>query len=136
MHTTNYYNTFIEIAEDSKVLESRIPKPGKTDPTIAEMQYEMLAQHPYRYTSDEVLVAVHMQKNDIPEYDIGETTRTFFSKGQPCFRCSPLTKTHGFGVHFDSDGKMALYGVETEAYEQWKTNPDVQKVKAMRSSRK
>lgn len=136
IHTTNYTNTFIEVAEDSKAEISKVPRPGKSDPTLAELQYNMLIGSPYTYTSDEVLFACHVQKKDILPSETSKEKEIFFSKGQPCFRCSPLTKSHGYGIHFDEHGKMALYGIESEAYEQWIANPKVQKVKAMRSSRK
>lgn len=60
----------------------------------------------------------------------------FFSKGQPCFRASPLTKTYGFGVHSDKEGKVALYGMETEEYQNFLNDTKIKKVKAMRSTKK
>jgi hypothetical protein len=59
----------------------------------------------------------------------------FFSKGQPCFRASPLTKTYGFGIHCDKNGKVALYGMETEEYQSFLADTKIKKVKAMKSSK-
>jgi|GEM_PF-4565067 len=39
VHTTNYYDTFIEIAEDTKATHG-IQPPSKEKRTVAEMQYE------------------------------------------------------------------------------------------------
>jgi hypothetical protein len=45
IHTTNYYDTFIEVAEDTKASSGLIP-PSKDKKTVAEMQYELIAHHP------------------------------------------------------------------------------------------
>jgi hypothetical protein len=54
MHTTNYTNAFIEVAEDCKTDVGVIP-PEKQEKTIARMQFDMIKDNPYRYTSDEVV---------------------------------------------------------------------------------
>ena len=54
VHTTNYIDTLIEIAEDSPVSKSEIP-PANTNKTLANIQIEMVLENPYKYTSDEVL---------------------------------------------------------------------------------
>lgn len=135
IHTTNYFNTFIEVAEDTKVACGTKP-PSKADKkTIAEMQYALLAENPYKFTSDEVLFQVFADRNDLTQAEYDQARQQFFSKGQPCFRTSPLTKTYGFGIHADSNGKVALIGMETEQYENFQNDPTIKKVKAMRSKR-
>jgi hypothetical protein len=47
-----------------------------------------------------------------------------------------LTKTYGFGVHSDSNGRVAIFGVETTEYQQFLSDKKIKKVKAMRSSKK
>lgn len=69
------------------------------------------------------------------ETEYEQARAQFFSKGQACLRASPLTKTYGFGIHSNAEGKVALYGMETAAYEKLWADPNVKKVKAMRSSR-
>lgn len=136
METTNYYNTFIEIAEDSAATSGEIP-PAKGDKkSVANLQYEMLENNPYKYTSDEVLFAVFAQRKSIPEDELAAQRQIYFSKGQPCFRASPLTKRYGWGIHSDSDGKIALVGVETSEYQDFVKDHTVKKKKAMRSKRK
>ena len=136
MHSTNYYNCFIEVAEDTKASRGTRP-PSKGDKkTIAEMQYEMLAGHPYKYSSDDVFFQVFANRNDLTEAEYDQARKEFFSKGQACFRASPLTKTYGFGVLSDSNGKVALLGMETEEYAKAIHSPNLKKVKAMRSSKK
>lgn len=102
---------------------------------MAEMQYEMIAKNPYKFTSDDIFFQVFADRKDLTKDEHGKARKEFFSKGQPCFRASPLTKTYGFGIHSDGNGKVALYGMETEAYQQFLANPEVKKVKAMRSKR-
>lgn len=133
-HTTNYYDTFIEVADDTKAVAGNKP-PSKATRTVAEMQYDLIANHPYQYTSDDVLFQVYADRNDVMEAAYGEARAQFFSKGQACLRASPLTKTYGFGIHSDGEGKVALYGMETEAYQKRSADPKIKKVKGMRSSR-
>ncbi|MGC4232892.1 MAG: DUF6157 family protein [Niabella sp.] len=135
-HTTNYTNTFIEVAEDCPVAIAEVPRSKGSEKTAALLQYEMIAKHPYKYTSDDVLFLVYAEKNDLTQAELEKAREMFFSKGQPCFRASPLTKRYGFGVHADEKGKIALYGRETDAYKKLAAAPGIKKLKAMRSSRK
>lgn len=134
LHTTNYFDTFIEVAEDTRAT-CGTPPPSKEQKTIAQMQYECIAKQPYKYTSDDVLFQVYANRNDVTKLEYPAARERFFSKGQACFRASPLTKTYGFGIHFDKHGRMALYGMETNKYEQFVTDESLKKVKAMRSKR-
>ncbi len=38
---------------------------------------------------------------------------------------------YGWGIHFDRNSTMAIYAMESLAYEQWKNNPDVLHKKAL-----
>jgi len=136
LHTTNYYNTFIEIADDSDATSGITPKPKGNHKTIAEIQFEMISKNPYKYSSDDVLFDVYAERNDIATSEQKAEREKFFSKGQACFRASPLTKKYGFGVHSDKDGKIAIFGVETDRYKQFVADPHIKKVKAMRSAKK
>lgn len=133
-HTTNYYDTFIEVAEDTKAIVGA-PPPSKEKKTVAEMQFEIISKNPYKFTSDDVLFQVYADRNDVTKAEHKQDRETFFSKGQPCFRASPLTKTYGFGIHSNSEGKIALFGMETKEYEQFLKDKKIKKVKAMKSSR-
>lgn len=134
-HTTNYFDTFIEVAPDTKATAGTKP-PSKGDKkSIAEMQYEMIAEHPYQYTSDDVLFQVFADRNDLTQSEYKAGREQFFSKGQACLRASPLTKTYGFGLHFNHEGKVAAFGLGTEAYDAFVNNDKLNKVKAMRSSK-
>ncbi len=99
------------------------------------MQYELLADSPYKYTSDDIFFQVYAERNNLAKPAYKQAQEAFFSKGQPCFRASPLTKTYGFGVHSDSEGRVALVGMETEAYQKYLADTAVKKVKAMKSGK-
>lgn len=125
--TTNYFNTFIGVADDCPANTGTVP-PRKEPKSVAQIQYDMLIGNPYHYTSDEVLYVANGERRGISRED-------FFSKGQPCFRASPLTKQYGWGVHSDKDGKIALYAVESAEYRQLAADTTLKQVKAMRNKR-
>ncbi len=131
-HTTNYHNTFIEIAEDCPVTEAVVPPVKGETQTVANLHFDLLAHQPYRYTSDDVVFATHKAKNNLqgnPEHE----RQLFFSKGQPCLRCSPLTKRYGWGVHCDAAGRVALYAAGTPEYTRLANDPSLKHVRAMRN---
>ncbi len=134
MHSTNYANTFIEIAEDCKTEIGKIP-PEKQEKTVARMHYEMISEHPYQYTSDEVIFAIYAARNGIGAAELEDKKAEFFAKGQPCLRSSPLGKTYGWGIHYNDESKMAIYPVESVDYARLKDDPTLKHVKAMKSAR-
>ena len=134
VHTTNYTNAFIQVAEDSPVKEGEVP-PAKKEKTLANIQYEMISENPYMFTSDDVLFHCYATKNAIKKSELNKARKEFFSKGQACFRSSPLTKRYGFGVHSDEEGKIALYGAETSGYRKFSNDRKLTVVKAMRSKK-
>ena len=136
MHTTNYFNTFIEIAEDSAADQGEMPAMKGAKKTVALLQFEMLYNNPYTFTSDEVLFGVFAQRKGFTKAELDGEREHYFSKGQPCFRASPLTKQYGWGVHSNEEGKIAIFGSETDEYKQFVSDDAIKKVKAMRSKRK
>jgi Family of unknown function (DUF6157) len=132
-HTTNYTDTFIEIADDCPTTLGEIPPLKGDKKTVANIQFEILSKNPYRYTSDDVLFQVFAEKNDLTESEYEKARAEFFSKGQPCFRASPLTKRYGWGIHNNEEGKIALFGCETKEYEQ--ISAKIKTVQAMKSSK-
>ena len=133
--STNYHNCFIEIAEDCPVGRGEIPPVKKAGKTIAAIQYDMLSNNPYVFTSDDVLFQCYIDKNEIQEKNPVKLREQFFSKGQPCFRASPLTKQYGWGIHYNAEGKMALYGCETKEYKTFLKDKALKQLRAMRSKK-
>ncbi len=133
-HSTNYFNTLIETATDTKVAKGTVP-PSKGNKTIAERQYELIASAPYQYTSDDIIFQVYAERKDLTPDEYPAARTVFFSRGQACLRASPLAKNYGYGIHSNSEGKVALYGVETDEYQKFVKDDNTKKVKAMKSSK-
>ncbi len=135
MHTTNYTDAFILVAGDCPVRKAEIPEKKNGVDTIASIQYGLIHDNPYRYTSDDILFMVHMIRNRIDPGKEGDERDRFFSRGQACLRSSPLTKRYGWGIHYNSEGKIAMYAMESEEYGMYKNDPDLKILKAMRSKK-
>ena len=135
MHSTNYYNTFIEIAEDCPTNIGEMPPIKGEKRTVANLQFEKIYEHPYKYDSDEVLFGVYATRKEFTKGEMKEERDHFFSKGQACFRASPLTKRYGWGLHANEEGKIALYAAESKEYKKFLSDDKIKKVKAMRSKR-
>lgn len=134
MHTTNYTNTFIEVADDCRAAVGA-PPPEKQAPTVARMQFDLIGGSPYAYTSDDVLFAVYAARNAIPPEELDARRAEFFSKGQACLRASPLAKTYGWGIHHDGEGRVAIYPRGSAEYERLRSDSSLRQLKAMRSAR-
>lgn len=133
MHTTNYRNTLITVASDTKAVTATVPPTGKG--TIAERQFEMLDGHDYELTSDDVIFGVFADRAGIAADERDAAREVFFSRGQACMRTSPLTKTYGWGVHADADERIALVPVGSARYRDLLDDPATDKQPAMRSKR-
>ena len=57
VHTTNCFDTFIQVAEDCPARAGEEPPVRAGNPTVAGLQYRMIAEAPYKYTSDDVVFA-------------------------------------------------------------------------------
>lgn len=129
--STNYFQTFITASPDSKVEKGTVAaRPG----SIAQLQLALLSE-PYRFTSDELLFEVHAIRNEIAEADRASERDAFLARSQACLRASPLVKQFGWGLHHDENGRVAAFGVETDAYRKLSEQPDLKIVPGMRSRR-
>lgn len=139
VHTTNVYNTFIRVADDCPARTGEPPPLRCGNPTVAGLQYQMIAEAPYQHTSDDVVFATSARGRELG----AKTTRKqrslardeFFSRGQACLRASGLGKRFGWGIHADAEGRVALYAVDSERYETLKRDPSLAQTRAMRSKR-
>jgi hypothetical protein len=134
--TTNYYQAFIEVADDCPTDIAAIPPSEGPSLSAVAIQYDMISHAPYTYTSDDILFRVHQTKHDISEQDATREREAFFAKGQPCLRSSALGKRYGWGIHFDADGKVAIYARESEEYANFVKDERLVHLRAMRSKRK
>ncbi|MEU4625016.1 DUF6157 family protein [Actinoplanes sp. NPDC023801] len=115
MHSTNYVDTFIGVAEDCPVSSAVVP-PERSPAGIAALTFRMIAEAPYRYTSDDVVFTVWADRRGVPEADLPAARAAFFAKGQPCLRASDLGKRYGWGIHADSEGRVALVPAGSAEY--------------------
>ena len=139
LHTTNVVDTFIRVAEDCPARSGEEPQPRGGNPTVATLQYAMLAGSPYKYTSDDVVFATSAPGR-ARDAKATKTARSlareaFFAKGQACMRASPLGKRFGWGVHADSEGRIAIYAVDSKRYQALAGDPKITQVRARRSKR-
>ena len=134
-HTTNYINTFILVADDCPAMIGEIPPKKGNTISVASIQFEIIRINPYKYSSDDVIFMVHAYRNDLTENESLEARTELFSKGQACLRSSPLTKRYGWGIHFNEEGKVAMFGLESKEYQQFLNDPAIKKIKAMRSGK-
>lgn len=132
----SYKNTFITISEDSTAASGIVPSERNGKPTIASIEYELINNNPYKYTQDDVQFETYIIKNQIGTSDLDELREIFFSKPKACFRASPLVKKYGWGIHYDDQGKVAIYDVNSEKYNEFLNLENITLVKGMRSKRK
>jgi hypothetical protein len=135
----SYVDTFIRVAEDCPVDAGIVPAARGERKSIAAIQHELLTDRPYRYTHEDLIFEVHIRHKAIPQDVLkaqGDAIRAeLFRKNHPCMRASPLPKTHGWGVHFDGNGRMAIYAVGSEEYRRLGMDSTLKVIKAVRSKR-
>lgn len=134
-HSTNYTQTLIAAAEDSGAERGTIPPHTLENPSIAYRTWEMIANAPYERTSDDVIFGVWADRQGIPQDALEAERAEFFAKGRACLRASDLGKKYGWGIHHDEEGRVALYGVETDTYRRLLNDPDVDVTRSMKRSR-
>lgn len=139
LYTTNCINTFIRVAEDCPVHSGEEPQLRGGNPTVATLQYRMIAGAPYKFTSDDVVFATSAPGRAL-DAKASKKARslareTFFSRGQACMRASPLGKRFGWGVHADAQGRIAIYAIDSNRYQALAADPELTQVRAMRSKR-
>lgn len=135
MGSTNYHDTFIQVAEDCPVAEARVPTAGRATPSVAELQHRILTERPFELTSDELLFHVHLLRQRVPDDQITAERETFFASSRACLRASPLGRRHGWGLHHDAEGRVALVPLGSEEYRRLADDSDLRQLKAMRSTR-
>ncbi|MDQ3987646.1 MAG: DUF6157 family protein [Actinomycetota bacterium] len=142
MDRVDYVDTFIAVADDSMATQGAVP-PGTSDtPTVPARIFQMVAEHPYRYTSGDVIFTVYADRRGIPRQERAAAREEFYSRSQACLRSSDLGKRYGWGIHADADGRIALVGVETPEYAEFvsgqrrsASGAPIKLTKAMRRSR-
>ncbi|WP_420271412.1 DUF6157 family protein, partial [Bacillus paramycoides] len=113
-----------------------VPVTRNGKPTIASIEYDLIKNNPYKFTQEDVQFKTYLIKNQIEEENTDELRKQFFSKSMACFRASPLVKNYGLGIHYNDQGKIAIYDIKSEIYNQLPNQDKITKLKGMRSKRK
>jgi hypothetical protein len=93
----NYYDTLIEIADDCPATEGQVPRARGGKKTKAVVEYELLVEHPYTYTEENIAFEVYAVLHDIPKARRPKEREKFLSNGHPHLRVSALAKRYGVG---------------------------------------
>lgn len=133
-------DTFVLVAPDCPASAAIVPRARASGPTVAALQHELLTARPYALTLEDLMLAVHVRREGLTPAAAAaraaEIRAQLLGKPYPCMRASPLPKTYGWGVHHDGEGRIALYGVESEEYARFAAGgPGLRLVTAMRNKR-
>lgn len=135
----NYQETFITVAPDCPVEESVVPTMRGQKKSIHLIQYELLTQNPYTFTGQELIFETHVRRLGLSDAEIekrrNEIWEELFAKPHACLRASALPKKYGWGFHYDTDGKIGIYALESDAYQKFSTDDHINQLAAMRSKR-
>lgn len=130
---------FIEIAPDSTLKTAMVPQERNGKPTIASIEYQLLTQQPYYYTLSELKFTTWTIHKQLPPAELKANRQqlrdAFFAKSYACMRASPLTRKYGWGAHYDEQGRIAIYAVESREYKNFVQDKNMKKYPAMRSKR-
>ncbi len=55
----NYYDTLVEVADDCPVSAAQVPQARGGKKTKAVVEYELLVEHPYTYTEEDIAFEVY-----------------------------------------------------------------------------
>ena len=106
---------------------------------MAALEFDLLSAHPYRYTLEDLIFEVHLARNQVSQEEReargAEIRAELFTRPHACMRASPLTKSYGWGAHYDEDGRLAIYPRESADYARLSKSKGLDVVKAMRNSR-
>jgi len=112
----------IEVAEDCPVDRAEPPPDG--DPkTIARIGYEILVENPYKFTEREFYHELHAVRRERPDLKFDSYN----------IKRAPIVKVHGWGVHRNQDGMLALVAMESDRYRELQDS--VKTTKAYRTSK-
>lgn len=138
----HWTNMFVRVADDCPAETGVIPTQRRAEKPAHLIQYELLSENPYHYTFEEQLFEVYIRHKGLlgtlSEAELAATREELLSKNHPCMRASMLPKKYGWGVHYNEEGKIALYGMETGEYRTLLEAGEAAKLElqaAMRSSR-
>ncbi|HEX6985448.1 MAG TPA: DUF6157 family protein [Planctomycetaceae bacterium] len=135
----SYADTFILVAPDCPVTSAVVPVAKGERIPVHVLQYDLLTAEPYRYTHEDLVFETFVRREGITAADArarsAEIRAELFRKPHACLRASALPKRYGWGVHYDGDGRIALYAMESDEYRRFATDAGVKRLSAMRNKR-
>lgn len=116
----NYYRTLIAVADDCPVERSEVPATRNGKPTLASLQYEMLADRPFVYRQEDVLFESWLRRQEgadaFPESEAAHLRQSSLRRMWRACARPQLAKRPGWGFRFDEEGRAALLAMECEEY--------------------
>lgn len=137
----SYTNTFIRVSPDCPAATGIVPVTTKANKPVHVIQYELLTKHPYKFDYPALLLETHLRHKGISPEEFEEREQEIrdelFSKKHACLRASALPKKYGWGVHYDENGKIAIYAMDSREYKDFTESSDgsIQVLNGMRSRR-
>jgi hypothetical protein len=130
-------NTLILIAPDCPALRGVVPASKRVPRPFPVVQFEVLSNEPYRLSYTESLCEVHARQNGLGETSFDDELVKTLLRKHPCPRTSALPKRYGWGIHVDTNGKLALWACDSAEYRRLaRSKPGtLQLVFALRSKR-
>ena len=130
----NYRSTFISVSDDTKATEGVEPPAGRGKKmTEAQMHHELTREEAYFHNQEQVLFKTYLNSKGIDpetEEEGGDLWNKFFETPQSCLRESPLAQKYGWGFHFNQDGLVAAWPMESAKYRLLSENPDLNQIQA------
>ena len=115
--------SLIMVAEKCERLCGTVPyaKRNPDSKTIPMHCYDLLTEFPYQFTHKELMHHVHVVIRNKPEnklntYDV---------------RRNELCKNWGWGIHVNMQGKLGIFGCETNEYKKMVNDNSVRKIKSL-----
>lgn len=116
----DYPDIFIQVAPDCPVAHGVVPESKRNPKPVHVIQFEVLSGNPYRYNYEELLFEVHLRRSGTSDPDPGDgdlqSLLQALRKKHPCLRTSALGKKYGWGIHGDGEGRLAIWGRDSEEY--------------------
>ncbi|WP_461034855.1 DUF6157 family protein [Streptomyces mayteni] len=136
----NYLDTLIAVADDCPVEVATVPATRGAKPTVATIQYELIAGAPGELTQEDVIFETWLSRQDRPRPAAAERAALragLFARPQACLRSSPLPKRFGWGLLCDGEGRVTLCPMESDTYRRVMAGevPGVTVRRALRSRR-
>lgn len=113
----------LEVAEDCPVDHAVVPPDDKPQKTRARIAYEVLSEWPYRCSEIDFFRELDVVRRNGPNAKIGSYQ----------IKRSPLVQSFGWGIHRNSQGKLALVAMESAKYRELQRT--VKRTKAYRKSK-